>query len=81
MTGNTGIHEQMIGDDKVGGAISALSIISAELMETIRNAHLALEDCVDGRGGDVGGFGGQTTKARARSLERTNLGSASSYVR
>ena len=51
MTGNTGIHEQMIGDDKGSGAISALSIVSVELMETIRNAHLALEDCVDGRGG------------------------------
>ena len=51
MTGDTGIHEQMIGDDKSAGAISALSIVSNELMETIRNAHLALEDCVDGRGG------------------------------
>ena len=51
MTGDTGIHEQMIGNDKSSGAISALSIISVELMETIRNAHLALEDCVDGRGG------------------------------
>jgi len=51
MTGDTGIHEQMIGDDKSTGAISALSIVSTELMETIRNAHLALEDCVDGRGG------------------------------
>ncbi len=51
MTGETGIHEQMIGDDKSSGAISALSIVSSELMETIRNAHLALEDCVDGRGG------------------------------
>jgi chemosensory pili system protein ChpA (sensor histidine kinase/response regulator) len=51
MTGETGIHERMIGDDKGSGAISALSVVSAELMETIRNAHLALEDCVDGRGG------------------------------
>ena len=51
MTGDTGIHEQMIGDDERQGAISALAIISTELMETIRNAHLALEDCVDGRGG------------------------------
>jgi len=33
--------------------VSALAIISNELMETIRNAHLALEDCVDGRGGSV----------------------------
>ena len=51
MTGDTGIHEQMIGDDNASGALSALSIVGTELMETIRNAHLALEDCVDGRGG------------------------------
>ena len=51
MTGDTGIHEKMIGDDRGIGAVSALSIIHVELMETIRNAHLALEDCVDGRGG------------------------------
>jgi chemosensory pili system protein ChpA (sensor histidine kinase/response regulator) len=51
MTGDTGIHEQMIGDDGGQGTVNALSIVSAELMETIRNAHLALEDCVDGRGG------------------------------
>ncbi|MGB5628586.1 MAG: Hpt domain-containing protein, partial [Woeseiaceae bacterium] len=51
MTGDTGIHEQMIGDDSGQGAVSALAIVSTELMETIRNAHLALEDCVDGRGG------------------------------
>jgi chemosensory pili system protein ChpA (sensor histidine kinase/response regulator) len=31
--------------------VRALGIISAELNETIRNAHLALEDCVDGTGG------------------------------
>jgi chemosensory pili system protein ChpA (sensor histidine kinase/response regulator) len=51
MTGNTGIHEQIIGDDDGQGAVPGLVIVSAELMETIRNAHLALEDCVDGRGG------------------------------
>ncbi|MGB5489513.1 MAG: Hpt domain-containing protein, partial [Woeseiaceae bacterium] len=51
MTGNTGIHEQIIGDDPGQGAVRGLVIVSAELMETIRNAHLALEDCVDGRGG------------------------------
>src|SRR5210317_2213397 len=51
MTGNTGIHEQIIGDDDAQGAVRALVIVSTELMETIRNAHLALEDCVDGRGG------------------------------
>ena len=47
MTGETGIHEQVSGDNPV----RALTIVSNELMETIRNAHLALEDCVDGRGG------------------------------
>jgi chemosensory pili system protein ChpA (sensor histidine kinase/response regulator) len=51
MTGDTGIHEQIIGDDGGQGVVRALVIVSAELMETIRNAHLALEDCVDGRGG------------------------------
>ena len=51
MKGDTGIHEQMIGDDNGQGAVRALVIVSNELMETIRNAHLALEDCVDGRGG------------------------------
>ena len=51
MTGDTGIHEQIIGDDDAQGAVSSLAIVSTELMETIRNAHLALEDCVDGRGG------------------------------
>ena len=44
MTGDTGIHEQMIGDEGAQGAVSALAIISTELMETIRAAHLALED-------------------------------------
>ena len=53
MTGDTGIQEHLIGDEGSGATISALSIISAELMETIRNAHLALEDCVDGRGGSA----------------------------
>ncbi len=33
------------------GIENALAIVSAELTETIRGAHLALEDCVDGRGG------------------------------
>ena len=37
----------------VEAEINALAIISQELMETIRNAHLALEDCVDGRGGSA----------------------------
>ena len=51
MTGDTGYHEHMIGDNSAESGLSALAIIADELMETIRNAHLALEDCVDGRGG------------------------------
>lgn len=35
------------------GDPNGLVVISQELMETIRNAHLALEDCVDGRGGSA----------------------------
>ncbi|MBT8096541.1 MAG: Hpt domain-containing protein, partial [Woeseia sp.] len=31
----------------------ALNIISQELLEAIRSAHLALEECVDGRGGNT----------------------------
>jgi chemosensory pili system protein ChpA (sensor histidine kinase/response regulator) len=33
--------------------VRALAIVSNELNETMRNAHLALEDCVDGRGGSA----------------------------
>ncbi len=51
MTGNTGIHEQMSGDEGEVGAVSALAIVAEELMESIRTAHLSLEDCVDGHGG------------------------------
>ena len=50
MTGNTGITEAL-RQDGATSAVNALAIISNELMETIRNAHLAVEDCVDGRGG------------------------------
>ena len=53
MTGNTGIHEQLIDDRSGGATVSGLSIIGDELMETLRSAHLALEDCVDGRGGSA----------------------------
>ena len=39
--------------DGIDSPVRALGIISDELNETIRNAHLALEDCVDGRGGSA----------------------------
>jgi len=53
MTGDTGIQEKISGAEGSGFTINALAIVSAELMETLRNAHLALEDCVDGRGGSA----------------------------
>lgn len=51
MTSQSGIQEQPDFDSTVEAAANALVVVSHELMETIRNAHLALEDCVDGRGG------------------------------
>lgn len=45
--GKPGSERPMEGDP------NGLVVISQELMETIRNAHLALEDCVDGRGGSA----------------------------
>jgi len=53
MTGETGIQLQATEFDRGDSALSALAIVSHELMETIRSAHLALEDCVDGRGGSA----------------------------
>ena len=52
MSSESGIHEKPDIDHAVEAA-NALGVVSQELMETIRNAHLALEDCVDGRGGSA----------------------------
>lgn len=49
---DTGIQAQ--APETAGGLSTpagALAIVSHELMETLKNAHLALEDCIDGRGG------------------------------
>ncbi|MBT8081497.1 MAG: Hpt domain-containing protein [Gammaproteobacteria bacterium] len=51
MMGETDIHEQVTGSDAALGAASGLAIVAGELMETIREAQVALEDCVDGQGG------------------------------
>ncbi len=51
MTGETGIEASKTAQTVEAGPARALAIVSGELIETIRNAHLALEDCVDGRGG------------------------------
>jgi len=53
MSSQSGIEKQPDVDGFIDGAASALAMISQELLETIRNAHLALEDCVDGRGGSA----------------------------
>ncbi len=50
MSAETGIQEQALAPE-IDNPVRALAIVSAELMDTIKNAHLALEDCVDGRGG------------------------------
>ena len=51
MTGDTGNQQHTSSDDNGEGSARSLAIISGELTETIRLAHVALEDCVDGRGG------------------------------
>ena len=50
MSSESGIQERPDIDQGVEAA-NALAVVSHELMETIHNAHLALEDCIDGRGG------------------------------
>jgi len=52
MTSESGIQEKPDIENAIEAA-NALDVVSQELMETIRNAHLALEDCVDGRGGSA----------------------------
>ncbi len=51
MSSQTGIQETPGKNAAAERTVNALALISQELMETIRNAHLALEECVDGRGG------------------------------
>ena len=53
MTGETGKQVQFTEQQGGASSVSALAIVSHELMETMRSAHLALEDCVDGRGGSA----------------------------
>ena len=53
MSTESSIQEQFSDEGTGEFAANALNIVGQELMETIRNAHLALEDCVDGRGGSA----------------------------
>ncbi len=52
MTADTGVQSTVQTEDLAAEVTeSALAIVSQELMESIRQAHVALEDCVEGRGG------------------------------
>jgi chemosensory pili system protein ChpA (sensor histidine kinase/response regulator) len=53
MSSQTGIQETPGDNGAAEATINALGVISEELMETIRNAHVALEDSIDGRGGST----------------------------
>lgn len=51
MSSESGIREKLDEGAAAGAASRALGLVSHELMETIHAAHLALEECLDGRGG------------------------------
>ena len=53
MSSQSGIQEKPNTNGTARATVNVLGVVSQELMETIRNAHLALEDCVDGRGGST----------------------------
>ncbi|HZW60369.1 MAG TPA: Hpt domain-containing protein, partial [Woeseiaceae bacterium] len=53
MSTDSGIQEKLMESGTPGAAARALGVVSQELFETIRAAHLALEECVDGRGGST----------------------------
>jgi len=54
MSGDSGIQAQLSAEDAEDEvAENALAVVSEELMETIRNSQLALEDCIEGRGGSA----------------------------
>ncbi|MGH8194010.1 MAG: Hpt domain-containing protein [Woeseiaceae bacterium] len=53
MSSESGIQEQLRETGTLEAAASALAIVSQELLETLRNAQLALEECVEGRGGSA----------------------------
>jgi chemosensory pili system protein ChpA (sensor histidine kinase/response regulator) len=53
MSSDTGTQRNIAEAETEFAPMSGLAIIADELMETLRNAHLALEDCVDRRGGSA----------------------------
>ena len=54
MTSDSGIQERPDESGTLEAAASALAIVSQELLETIRTAHVALEGVLEGRGGSAG---------------------------
>jgi chemosensory pili system protein ChpA (sensor histidine kinase/response regulator) len=53
MSSQTGIQEPPGENGAAEATVNALGVVSQELLETIQNAHLALEDSIDGRGGST----------------------------
>ena len=53
MSSQSGIQETPGDNGPVEVTVTALELISQELLETIRNSQLALEDSVEGRGGST----------------------------
>jgi len=53
MSSQSGIQGFAYDNRATEAAVNALAIVSRELMETIRSAHVALEECVDGDGGSA----------------------------
>jgi chemosensory pili system protein ChpA (sensor histidine kinase/response regulator) len=54
MTSDSGIQERPDKSGTLEAAASALAVVSQELLETIRAAHVALEGVLEGRGGSAG---------------------------
>jgi len=53
MSSQSGIQETPGDNRTVEASVNVLEVISQELLETIRNSQLALEDSVEGRGGSA----------------------------
>ncbi len=54
MTSDSGIQVRIDESGTLEAAASALAVVSQELLETIRTAHVALEGVLEGRGGTAG---------------------------
>ena len=82
MSSQTGIQETPRDNVATEASAGSLAVVSQELMETIRNAQVALEDSIDGRGGSTAlvrsgqllhQVSGVLVGSRVRGLERAAL--------